>query len=138
MPFEVSDQNIEFIKEHQDFFPGSDKNRGAISDFVDSQAGYPQLKKNINKYEGKLAFVGGEVIDIEESEDGNLTYIHIVDEINYGNYVLYYLGSLEEVFEGDYVQAYFLPFDTVTFENLSNTYTEAIVGGAALVGFLES
>lgn len=135
MPFEVSDKSIEFIKNHPDFFPGSDQNKGAISDFVNQEAGYPQLNKNISKYEGELAFVSGNVIDIEESEDGSLTYIHISDDINYGNYVLYYLGTLADVYEGDYVEAYFLPFDTVTFENLSNAYTEAIVGGAAIIGF---
>ena len=52
----------------------------------------------------------------------------INDEITEGNYIIYYLGTLDDIFEGDYVQIYLLPLDIVTFENMANEYTEAVVG----------
>lgn len=138
MPYEISDKSIEFMKKHLDFFPGNEKNKGAMSDFVNDDASYPKLDKSITKYQGELAFVEGYVVDIQEFDDGKLTYLHIAEEYSGGNYVMYYLGSLDEIYAGDYVQAYLLPFDKVTFENMNNAYTKAIIGVATLVGFFVS
>ena len=131
--FTISEKSINFIKEHPDFFPGSEDIEGAISDFVDEEITYAHLTKSMSKYGDKLISVYGEVIDIEESEDGEITYMHIVD-YDGNSYVLYYLGTLDNVFEESYVYVYALPFAITSFENMEATYTEAVTGAACYVG----
>ncbi len=131
--FEIPEKSIEFMNEHPNFFPGSENIQGAISDFVDEQITFAHLTKNISKYGDGLVSVYGVVIDIEESEDGDVTYMHILD-YDGNSYVLYYLGTLEDVFEESEVYVYALPFALTTFENMDATYTEAVTGAACFVG----
>lgn len=130
--FVVPEKSIEFMNKHEDFFPGSDENDGAMSDFVNWEISYPHLAKSISKYTDQLFVVYGYVIDVWESEDGSITYLHIVDNSGY-SYTLYYLGALDDVFEETEVYVYALPFSMVTFENMSAQYTEAVVGAACYV-----
>ncbi len=128
----ISEDAINFMKEHENFFPGNDSISGTMSDYVNKEIGYSHLSKNISKYDDKLIAVNGYVIDIEESEDSSLTYIHIVD-YDGNSYVLYYLGTLEEIFEEDEVEGFALPFSMITFENLDGAYTEAVAGAACYI-----
>ena len=130
--FVVPEKSIEFMNKHEEFFPGSDENDGAMSDFVNWEIGYPHLAKSISKYTDQLFVICGYVIDVWETEDEGLTYLHIVDYNGY-NYTLYYLGALDEVFEETEVYVYAMPFSMVTFENMSAQYTEAVVGAACYV-----
>ena len=130
--FEISEKSINFIKEHLNFFPGNESIQGAISDFVDWDITYAHLTKSMSKYGDKLIWIGGDVIDIEESEDGELTTVHVVD-YDGNSYVLYYLGTLDNVFEDTYISAYALPVAIITFENMGGSYTEAVVGAACYV-----
>lgn len=134
-PFTISEKSIAFINEHKDFFPGNSDNKGAISDYVDQDITYAHLSKNISKYGDKLISIYGEVVDIEESDDGSLTYIHIMD-YDYNSYTLYYLGSLDDVLEESEVYAYALPLDITKFENMNAQYTEAVVGAACYIEIL--
>lgn len=130
--FTVPEKAIAFINEHPNFFPGKSDIKGAISDYVDENITYAHLAKNISKYSDKLISVYGSVSDIEEAEDGSLTYIHIVDyESN--SYTLYYLGTLDDVFEGTEIHGYALPFAMTTFENMAAQYTEAVTGAACYI-----
>lgn len=131
MSFEIPNKAAQFIIAHPDFFPGNDSNTGAMSDFVDTEVYYMHLSKNISKHVDKLVQIYGDVVDIEESPEGDVTYLQV--DTGDGQYVLYYLGTLDDVFEGSYVYAYALPFSMVTFENIGNTYTEAVVGAACYV-----
>lgn len=130
--FEITDASIAFMNEHKEFFPGSEKNSGAISDYVNWEIGYPQLAKSINKHTGELIAVGGYVIDIDEAEDGSITFFQITG-YDGNDYCFYYLGVLDEVFEETEVYVYALPLDIITFENMGGAYTEAIVGAACYV-----
>ncbi len=130
--FVISEKSINFIKEHSNFFPGNESIQGAISDFVDWEITHAHLTKSMSKYGDKLISVNGDVIDIEESEDGEITYVHVVD-YDGNDYVLYYLGSLDNVFEDTYICAYALPVAIITFENMGGSYTEAVVGAACYV-----
>ena len=130
--FSVSENSITFMDAHEEFFPGNENNDGAMSDYLNWETDYPHLSKSIGKYTGELFSVYGYVVDIKELDDGSLTYIHIVDYSEY-NYTFYYLGTLDDAFEGSEVMVYALPFDMVTFENLGGTYTEAVVGAACYV-----
>lgn len=130
--FSISEKSASFIREHEDFFPGSTKNKGAISDYVDENITYGHLAKNISKYEDKLISVYGTVIDISEADDGSITYLHILD-YDGNSYTLYFLGALDDVFNGTTVSAYALPLTMTTFENMQAQYTEAVLGAACYV-----
>ena len=130
--FTIPEKSINFIKEHSNFFPGNESIQGAISDFVDEEITYAHLAKSMSKYGDKLIWVGGDVIDIEESEDGELTTVHVVD-YDWNSYILYFLGTLDNVFEDTYISAYALPVAIITFENMGGSYTEAVVGAACYV-----
>lgn len=125
-PFNINEKAKTFMKEHKEYFPGNSDIQGAISDFVDYEITYAHLTKNINKYGDKLIHISGDVIDISESDDGSLTYLHLSD-FDGNNYIIYYLGSLDNIFEGNYTWGYALPLDVISFENMGGSYTEAVV-----------
>lgn len=123
--FLVTEKAIKFLDEHSNIFPSNDLS--LFSEYVDSNITFQMLNKNISKYGDKLIEIPySYVVDIEESPDGTLSYIHVVDE-NMNNYVIYYFGSLDNIFDESEVQIYGLPLDIITFENMSGAYTEAVV-----------
>lgn len=124
--FNLNEKAKAFMKEHSNYFPGSSDIQGAISDFVDYEITYAHLTKSINKYGDKLIHVSGDVIDISESDDGSLTYLHLSD-FDGNNFIIYYLGSLDNIFEGNFTWGYALPLDIISFENMGGSYTEAVV-----------
>ena len=134
LPFDfgISDKSIEFIKENINFFPGKNDIKGAISDYVNNEITYEHLTKNPSKYGDELIEVCGTVIDIFEAEDGSYTYVQVMDYSD-RNYIMLYLGTLDNIFEGTEVYSYVLPFDVVKFENMGGEYTEAIIGAACYV-----
>lgn len=132
--YSVPENSMTFIENNPEFFPGSDENRGAISDKVDFEADYAHIAKSPNKYTDKLLSIYGYIIDCEEVETdyGVITYLQIMDYEGY-SYCMYYLGELEDAFDDSQVYAYMLPFGTVKFENMNASYTEAIMGAACYV-----
>lgn len=132
--YEISSKSLQFIFEHPDFFPGNDSNSGAISDIVNFDLEYKYISKTPEKYNDTLINIIGTVIDCEELNTpyGTVTYVHISEDDTYNNFCLYYLGEIE-IFEDDWLYVYALPFDIVTFENMSGAYTEAVVGAASFI-----
>ncbi len=123
--FLVTEKAIKFLDEHSNIFPSNDLS--LFSEYVDSNITFQMLNKNISKYGDKLIEIPySYVTDIQESPDGTLSYIHVVDE-NMNNYVIYYFGSLDNIFDESEVQIYGLPLDIITFENMGGAYTEAVV-----------
>lgn len=135
-PFNITEQAMEFINAHPDFFPGDESIEGAMSDFIDWDLTYPMLSKSADKYGDCLYSSSGYVVDIEEV-DSSLTYLQVMD-IEGNNYVIYYLGILADVYEQDEVMFYALPLDVVTFENMGGTYTEAIAMAGSYVNKLNT
>lgn len=133
MEFDISEDSIAFINEHPDFFPGNDDE--IMSNYVDYSVKYRQLDKNIEDYDNVLVSIFGEVIDIEEHKEENfaLTYVHVIDNTDYENFVFIYLGELKDVYKGDYVDAYLLPLGMVSFENMEARYTNAAFCAGAFV-----
>ena len=132
--YEISQNSLQFISKHPDFFPGNDKNSGAMSDFVDFNLKYKHLSKSPEKYNNTLVNVIGTVIDCDEIDSpyGTITYLHIQEDETYNNYCLYYLGEIE-IFEDDWIYVYALPFDIIIFDNMSGAKTEAVIGAASLI-----
>ncbi len=131
MAFSIPDQAASFITAHPDFFPGNASNTGAMSDATNYDVTYPMLAKSAKKYSDKLFNIYGYVTDVEESDDGSMTYIHIIDADS-NSYIAYYLGSID-IYKEDTVTGYLLPLDNVQFENISGGYTEAVVFAAAYI-----
>lgn len=127
--FSIPDQAAAFITAHPDFFPGNSSNTGAMSDSTTYDVTYPMLAKSAKKYSDKLFNVYGVVTDVDESDDGSITYIHIQD-YDSNSYIAYYLGSID-IFEKDTVTGYLLPLDNIQFENVGGGYTDAVVFAAA-------
>ena len=134
MEFVMNEDAINFIDAHPDFFPGSSKNEGAMSDYLDYEVDYQHIAKSPSKYSNQFIYVDGTVVDCSEVEGdyGTITFLQVTDY--YGNnYCLYYLGALENVFENEEVWGYALPFGMVTFENIGGSYTEAVIGAAGYI-----
>lgn len=132
--YNVPEKAVSFIENNPQFFPGSDKNTGAMSDYVDYEADYPHVAKSPTKYADKLMSLYGDIVDCEEIETdyGTVTYLHIDDYSGY-SYCMYYLGVLEDAFEGYSAWANVLPFGTITFENVGGYYTEAVISAACYI-----
>lgn len=130
--FVITQNAINFLNEHDDLFPIAEGSENTTSQFVDSSITYAHLNKNIFKYGNNLINIYGYVVDIEEAPDGSATYVHIIDYEG-NNYILFYLGVLDNVFDEIDVSACVLPLSLVTFENISAQYTEAVVCAACFV-----
>lgn len=132
--YSVPEKAVSFIENNPQFFPGSDKNTGAMSDYVDYEADYPHIAKSPTKYADKLMSVYGNIVDCAEFETdyGTVTYLQIEDYSGY-SYCMYYLGVLEDAFKGYSAWANVLPFGTIIFENVGGYYTEAVIGAACYV-----
>lgn len=135
MDYVIPEKAIAFIDEHPEFFPGNENNTGAMSDYVDYEVTYQHITKSPSKYNDKLISISGTVVDCyeEECEYGTITFVQIVDDYSGSSYCLYYWGSLENVFEKNWVWGYALPFDVTTFENMGGYHTEAVVGAACYI-----
>ena len=135
MEYSVPEKAIAFMEEHPEFFPGNENNTGAMSDYVDYEVTYQHITKSPSKYNDKLISINGTVIDCyeEECEYGTLTFVQVVDDYTGSSYCLYYWGSLENVFEKNWVWGYALPFDVTTFDNMGGYHTEAVVGAACYI-----
>lgn len=129
--FTIPDSAAAFITAHPDFFPGNSSNTGAMSDATNYDVTYPMLAKSAKKYSDKLINIYGYVTKIEETDDGTVTYIHIMDADG-NSYIAYYLGSIE-IYEEDTVTGYLLPFDNIQFENIGGGYTNAVAAAAAYI-----
>lgn len=130
--FTLTDDAVNFMNSHPDFFPGSESNLEAMTEEVDTSVDFPQISKKQTQYSDRLVCVSGFVLDCEEVEieEKNLTItaIQFMNEVTSYNYYVYYIGALDDVVEDTYVTCYVLPFGTVTFENMGATYTEAVTG----------
>lgn len=132
--YTIPEKSLDFMEENPKFFPGSEKNTGAMSDFIDYDADYPHVAKSPAKYADKLMHVYGQIVDCKEEETvyGTITFLQIVDYAG-DSYCMYYLGELADAFEDDYANANVLPFGTITFENVGAYYTQAVIGAACYV-----
>lgn len=132
--YSIPEKAVSFMESNPQFFPGSDENTGAMSDYVDYEADYPHVAKSPAKYADKFMSIYGDIVDCSEIETayGTVTYLQINDYSGYA-YCMYYLGTLEDAFEGYSACVNVLPFGTVTFENMGGAYTEAVIGAACYV-----
>ena len=132
--FTINESAIKFMNEHKNFFPGNSEIKGQISDYVNKEVTYAHLNKNVSKYTDKLIAIYGTVTQIEESKiDGKpFTRLNVFDYDD-NCYTMYYLGTLDDVFEDSEIYGYALPLDKTTFENQAASYTETIICAASYI-----
>lgn len=71
--FTITDDAVNFMNSHPDFFPGSESNLEAMTEEVDTSVDFPQIAKKQTQYSDRLICVSGFVLDCEEVEDTNIT-----------------------------------------------------------------
>jgi len=127
-PFTLTEKAKVFLKENPSLF--STKSKDALASFVNSDIEYKHLNKNINNYGDKLIKLSeAYVVEIAEEElekDFKVTTINVMDE-NENQYMVYYIGAVEDVFEKDIISVYGLPIGQSGFENTNGGSTNCII-----------
>lgn len=140
MKYSFNNSAESFLKHHEDLFTGkADK---YIDDtLIDYNLEAKYVNKNIEKYGNNLMCISlAMVLSIEEETIGNdipkeleevvdfneFTYIQAVDEDGQ-NYIIWYLGSVDDVYEYSTIKIVGLPIGLTSFDNVSGGSTRAIV-----------
>ena len=67
-----------------------------------------------------------EIAEEELEKDFKVTTINVMDE-NENQYMVYYIGAVEDVFEKDIISVYGLPIGQSGFENTTGGSTNCII-----------
>jgi hypothetical protein len=125
--YAITDKAKEFLGSNAILFPT--KAESAVTPFTDTSIGYKHLAKSIANYGDKLIHIPeAGVVDISENKVGDkiVTIINVMDETE-SQFIIYYLGSLSDVFEGDYISIYGLPLGLSSFANTDGGSTNVAV-----------
>lgn len=136
-PYELNEKALQFLSEHEDCFPVTDYKH--IENLVDTSIEYRHIEKNASKYGDKLMEISElYVMSIEEEEIGNsiFTAIQAVDA-GENIYVIFYNGSLEDVFKEDIIKVDILPFGVTSYDNVSGGTTNAVIGAGSYIEKIE-
>ncbi|ROR28498.1 hypothetical protein EDD66_10480 [Mobilisporobacter senegalensis] len=138
VPYTLNEKATVFLKEHPNYFPT--KNITDLVNYVDYELEYKHIAKSPQKYGDKLMEISlAQVVEIYEEMLDTITFttINIVDENGQQYYVLY-IGSAEDVFEGDYILTEGLPLGISSFENTDGGNTVvAVVAGSYIEKYTE-
>lgn len=124
---ELSDESYAFITKHPKWFPAtSEKSIAAMKKAEDSSITIQHLNKKTSPYYKKVLAFSGTVLEIEESESGDLTIVHVVT--NAGDSFQYILfGSSGDILEDDNVRIWGIPLGKSSFNNVSGGTTNVQV-----------
>lgn len=137
--FTITDDAVDYINSHPDFFPGNEFNLDAMMDEVDRGVDFMQIVERPHEYSDRLIIAYGDVnfCGQIEIEDGVIiTMIEFLDPDTNYNYLVYYLGIPDEPNEGYRVEAgnpiacLALPFGAITLENPFVGSAEVVIGAA--------
>lgn len=135
MPFKLTEKAEQFLSDHPELFP----EKGDIDDkFVDYNLNFRQIVKNPSKYGDKLLYIQqGQVVETYESDDESLTEINVTDGEQ--QYWIFYLGTLDSIYEDSTVSVYGLPLNTSSFKNTDGGSTSVVVlAGSKVTDYNES
>ena len=124
MNFAPTDKAVQFIKEHDNFFPAD--NSTDITPFLDTSIQYKNLIKNPGKYGDKIIQLKNyEILQIWEADMWGYTLTSFLAcSSNYDDYVYgYYLGELPDKYEGSKINISGLPINNSSFENTAGGTT---------------
>lgn len=133
--FYITKKATTFLKDHDGLFPVQSQEE-IPADLVDTSITYKHIIKNDSKYGDKLMVLSNvEVSQIFEQSMGDgkyITQLNLTDE-NFDRYWVFYDGTLDNVFEDDYVDVVGLPLSSGSYENVMKGSTEVIVLAGAYV-----
>lgn len=124
MEFVPTDKAIQFVKEHENFFPANSVED--ITPYVDATITYKNLIKKPENFGDKIIQLRQyEILQIwEENEYGYTITYFLAQSPNYDDFIyVYYLGELPDVYEGSVVNIYGLPISNSSFENIGGGTT---------------
>lgn len=129
LPYELNEKAELFLEEHDDLFPVEAE---SIIDetIIDDKVEYKHILKNSTRYGDKLMVLPTTfVVQIQEEEYDTgcyLTYLNLIDADGL-QYVVYYDGVLDDIFDEDCVEVTGLPLGSSTFENTEGGETWVVV-----------
>lgn len=130
-PYTLNEKAIQFLAEHDNFFPLDIENGVAITDdTIDYSIEARQIFKNADKFGDKLmALPPAQVVQIQEAPIDDTHYITILNISDYDGqqYYIIYNGELAEIFDGDVVNVIGLPLGSSTFDNVNGGKTWVVV-----------
>lgn len=126
IPYTVTDKAKNFLQEHENMFPAKDE---VDADLINYSVDYRQVLKNEKKFGDKLMYIADagvvEIHEDEYSEGEYITSLNITDGEQ--QYIVYYIGELDKIFEDSEVSVIGLPLGTSFFENTAGGTTQVIV-----------
>lgn len=124
--YTLSKKSIDYINAHNNYFPCRTNEAYSEMSFEAVIPSFAEIEKSPSKYHEKISyFISMEVLEIRESDDGEYTYLHLLDE-DWNSFVGIIYGTLPDIFKEDIVDVYGLPVDLIYFENQNGGTTEAV------------
>ena len=139
MPLTISSKAKDFLKENGDLFP-VDKYSNIDSSLIDRSIDYKKISKNQDNFGDKLMEIDyAYVISIYEtkiSDNEYITEIQVVDE-SYNNYIIYYYGALDNIYDDSDIKIVGLPLGNTSFSNVGGGTTLAIVLAGSYISLIK-
>lgn len=126
IPFTVSDKNIKYIEQNEKLFPSNKYNN--IANEVVSDITFKKLKKNVEKFSGRLISTGSCTINyIDELHYKKINFTRIILSDSSNNiYYVFYNGS-SKYYEGDHITVYGLPLEYSNYTHVDGGKTACVV-----------
>ncbi len=127
--FTLNEKTSAFLQDHDDLFPAASLDEVIEAGVVDETLEARQITKSPDRYGDRLMYLPElQVVQILEEEidtDWYLTTINASDMAGQ-YYYIFYDGTLDAVFEDDWIAAYGLALGSTTFENTDGGETWTI------------
>lgn len=127
--FTLNEKTSAFLQDHDDLFPAASLDAVIEAGVVDETLEARQITKSPDRYGDRLMYLPElQVVQIWEEEldtDWYLTTINAIDMAGQ-QYYIFYDGTLDDVFENDWITAYGLALGSTTFENTDGGETWTI------------
>lgn len=127
--FTLNEKTSAFLQDHDDLFPAASLEAVTGAGVVDESLEARQITKSPDRYGDRLMYLPElQVIQITEGEidtDWYLTEINAIDMAGQ-QYYIFYEGTLDDIFENDWITAYALALGSTTFENTEGGETWTI------------
>ena len=124
---EVSDESYNFIVNNPSLFPAnSSKSVAKVKKIEDKSITIRHLNKSVAPYYSKVVSFTGSVVSVEESDDGDLSLVHIISD-NGDSFQMILFDTTGEILEEDYVHIWGIPLGASSFENVSGGTTNVQV-----------
>lgn len=124
---EVSDESYDFIVEHPTLFPADNsKSVAKVKKIEDKSITIRHLNKSTSPYYSKVVSFTGSVVSVEETDDGDLSFVHIISDDG-DSFQMILFDTTGEILEEDYVHIWGIPLGASSFENVSGGTTNVQV-----------